>query len=133
MAEIEDTGKVWFQGAFRPEYALRVKNKVFVPGMEDGDLIDCRVRDNALVVDLHDSEKDKRILRRFCLDLLAATPASLFNGFEKTPHADVQVVTSKDSGVEEHIVEGDSYRAESVAGMDSATFYERYADFLTNG
>jgi hypothetical protein len=131
MAEIKDTGKVWFQGAFRPEYALRVDNKVFVPGMEEGDSIDCRVVDNVLIVDLHDRKREKRTLRRFSLDLPAATPASLFNGFEKTQHADVQVVTYKDSGMEELILVGDSYRTESVANMDSETFYQRFKGFRT--
>jgi hypothetical protein len=130
MAEIKDTGKVWFQGAFRPEYALRVENKVFVPGMEESATIDCRVMDNTLIVDLHDQKREKRTLRRFSLDMPAITPASLFNGFEKTQHADVQVVTYKDSGVEEHIVAGDSYRTDSVAGMPFETFYQRFTNFL---
>jgi len=130
MAEIKDKGKVWFQGAFRPEYALRVENKVFVPGMKESDTIDCRVMDNTLVVDLHDQNIEKRTLRRFNLDLSATTPASLFNGFDKTQHADIQVVTYKDSGVEEHIVAGDSYRTESVASMTFETFYQRFTDFL---
>lgn len=133
MAEIKDTGKVWFQGAFRPEYALRVENKVFVPGMEEGDSIDCRVIGNVLIVDLHGRKREKRVFRRFSLDLPAATPASLFNGFEKTQHADVQVVTYRDSGVEEHIVEGNSYRTDSVADMNSETFYQRFKDFRTKG
>jgi hypothetical protein len=133
MAEIKDTGKVWFQGAFRPEYALRVENKVFVPGMEEGDIIDCRVMDNALVVDLHDRKREKRTLRRFSLELPATTPASLFNGFEKTQHADVPVVTYKDPGVEEHIVEGDSYRTDLIDGMPLQTFYQRFKDVRSEG
>jgi hypothetical protein len=133
MAEIKDTGKVWFQGAFRPEYALRVENKVFVPGMEEGDSIDCRVIGYVLIVDSHDRKREKRTLRRFSLDLPAATPASLFNGFEKTQHADVQVVTYKDSGVEENIVEGDSYRTGSIANMDFDTFCQWSTDCLKKG
>jgi hypothetical protein len=126
MAQIEDTGKVWFQGAFRPEYALRVENKVFVPGKEDGDAIDCKVIGDTLVVDLHDRKRERRTLRRFPLELPAATPASLFNGFEKTRHADVKVVTYRDTGIKERVVEGEAYRAESVADMDADTFYQRF-------
>lgn len=128
MAEIKDTGKVWFQGAFRPEYALRVDSKVYIPGMEEGDTIDCRVIGNILVVDLHTPKEEKRTLRRFSLDLPATTPASLFNGFEKTQHADVSVVTYKDSRVEEYIVKGDSYRTNSVANMTFETFFQKFAD-----
>ncbi len=133
MAEIKDTGKVWFQGAFRPEYALRVESKVYVPGMADNDSIDCRVVDNTLIVDLHNRKRERRTLRSFNLDLPAATPASLFNGFENTQHADIKVVTYRDSGMEELIVEGDSYRTDSVAGMNSETFYQRFTDFLKKG
>ncbi|GJL78223.1 MAG: hypothetical protein NPINA01_12120 [Nitrospinaceae bacterium] len=130
MADIKDTGKVWFPGAFGPEYALRVEDKVFVPGKEADHSIDCRVEENFLIVDLHDQKKEKRTLRRFSLDLPATTAATLFNGFENTKHADVQVVTYKDSGVEETIVAGDSYRTDSIASMDSESFFQRFAGVL---
>ena len=129
MAEIKDTGKVWFPGAFGPEYAVRVEDKVFVPGRGENDTIDYRLIGNYLVVDLHDERKEERTLRSFSLDLPTTTPATLFNGFEKTKHADVHAVTYKDPGVEEYIVRGDTYRTDSIARMGSKTFYQRFTDF----
>ena len=129
MAKIEDTGKVWIPGAFGTEYAVRVDDKVFVLGKGENDTLDHRVMGNTLYVDLHDKKGQQRILRCFPLDLPPITPATLFNGFEKTKHADINVVTNKDSGVKEHIVKGDSYRRDSISGMDSETFYQRFSDF----
>lgn len=130
MAEIKDIGKVWFPGAFGPEYAVRVEDQVFVPGKGERHNVDCRVIDGHLVVDLHDTKKRERTLRRFPLELAPATSATLFNGFEKTKHADVQVVTYRDSGVEETIVAGDAYGADSVDVMDFESFYKRIVNSL---
>ena len=130
MAKIEDTGKVWFPGAFGPEYAVRVDDRVFVPGKAENQSIDCRVIGDHLVVDLHDTKKPERILRRFPLNAPPNQTATLFNGFEKTKHADVQVVTYKDSGVEETTVAGDTYNAGSFAGMEFEVFYKSVVDSL---
>ena len=123
MANIEDTGKVWFKGTFGPEYAVRVGGEVFVPGKGENDSVECRVMDNALWVDLHNEKAGKRVAKRFFLDLPATTPATLFNGFEKTQHADVLVVTYKDPNVEEFIVSGEVYRSESIADMEPGVFF----------
>ncbi len=128
MATIEDTGKVWFKGAFGPEYAVRVGDKVFVPGKGGNDTVACRVEDNVLGVDLHDAKKGKRIGRYFSLELPTTTPATLFNGFEKTKHADVMVVSYKDSGVKECIVEGEAYRKASISTMELETFFQWLID-----
>jgi len=128
MANIEDTGKVWFKGAFGPEYAVRVGDKVFVPGKSKNDKVECRVVDNVLNVDLHNKTEGERVCRRFHLDLLPTTPATLFNGFEKTKHADVRVVTYKDEGVEEVAISGDIYRKESIANMEPETFFQWLTD-----
>jgi len=124
MLTIEDSGKVWFKGAFGPEYAVRVGDKVFVPGKGENHTVDCRVADNALWVDLHDKKAGKRVGRRFHLDLPTTTPATLFNGFEKTRHADVRVVTYMDEGVEDDAISGDIYRNESIAGMGPEVFFQ---------
>ena len=79
-------------------------------------------------VDLHDKKKCKRVGRRFPLDLPTTTPATLFNGFEKTRHADVRVVTYKDASVEEFIISGDVYRNESIAGMELEIFFQWLSD-----
>ncbi len=128
MVTIEDTGKVWFKGKFGPEYAVRVGNKVYVPGKSENDTVDYRVVDNALCADLHDKKAGKRVGRRFRLDLPTTTAATLFNGFEKTKHADVMVVTYKDTGVEEYAVQGDVYQNESIAGMEPETFFQWLTD-----
>ncbi|MFQ5449881.1 MAG: hypothetical protein ACE5E9_04595 [Nitrospinaceae bacterium] len=124
MPKIEDTGKVWIPGSFSPEYAVRVDQKVFVPGKSEEDTIACWVAGNHLCVDLHDPGREKRAARRFSLDLSPATAAALFNGFEKTRHGDVPVVTHGDAGVEEYSVEGKIYRRDSIGSMTSAQFWE---------
>jgi hypothetical protein len=128
MRTIEDTGKVWFKGTFGPEYAVRVGDKVYVPGKGENDTMDCRVIDNTLWTDLHDKKSGKRVGRRFPLDLPSTTPATLFNGFEKTQHADVMVVTYKDGGVEEITICGETYKNESIAGMEPETFFQWLKD-----
>ncbi len=127
MAKIEDTGKVWFPGKFSPEYAIRVDSTVFVPGGEKDEAIHCWVETDSLYADLHDEKSARRTLRRFALNLTPSTPAALFNGFEKTKHADVLVVTHKAAGVEEFFIEGEAYNKESIDVMDSKTFRDHLA------
>ena len=128
MARIEDTGKVWFKGAFGPEYAVRVGDTVFVPGRGENDTMECRVVENTLCVDLHNKSTGRRTGRHFPLDLPTTTPATLFNGFEKTRHADVMVVTHKDRGVKEVIVQEEVYRKEAIADMESDNFFQWLTD-----
>ncbi len=128
MASIEDTGKVWFKGKFGPEYAIRVGDKVFVPGKKENDIVDCHVEDDTLWADLQDNKAGKRTGRRFPLNLPATTPATLFNGFENTKHADVMVVTHQDKGVEEFTVSGEDYRLEAISDMAPDTFLQWLKD-----
>lgn len=128
MAIIEDTGKVWFKGAFGPEYALRVGDKVFVPGKGENDILDCLIINNSLCVDLHDTKAGKRIGRYFPMDLPAGIKATLFNGFENTRHADVLMVTYKDEGVREVTVDGEDYRKESISAMETQRFFKWITD-----
>jgi hypothetical protein len=128
MAKIDDTGKVWFKGAFGPEYAVRVGDKVFVPGKGENDTIKCLVGEVNLFVDLHNEKTGSRIGRYFCLVLPTTTPATLFNGFENTKHADVLVVTYKDEGVREVAVQGEVYREEAISGMASEKFFQWLTD-----
>jgi hypothetical protein len=124
MTEIDDTGKVWIKGKFSPEYALRVGTKVIVPGEQEDDKLTTWVSDNALWTDIHCPEQKRRILRKFALDLAATTPATLFNGFTKTKHADVEVITSADSGVREVKLEGEEYVSHHLEKLDSQQFLE---------
>lgn len=128
MAKIDDTGKVWFKGAFGPEYAIRVGDKVFVPGKEENDTVNCLVENSFLCVDLHNEKAGSRMGKYFSLNLPTTTPATLFNGFENTKHADVVVVTYKDEGVREVAVQGDVYREEEVSGMASEVFFQWLTD-----
>ncbi len=128
MASIEDTGKVWFKGAFGPEYALRVGDKVFVPGKGENDTVEYRVLENTLCIDLHNKKTGTRTGRHFPLDLPTTTPATLFNGFEKTQHADVKVVTYKDEGVKEVTIREEVYRKEAIADMTVEIFFQWLTD-----
>jgi hypothetical protein len=132
MASIEDTGKVWFKGAFGPEYAVRVGDKVFVPGKGENDTVNCLVRDNVLCIDLHNKKKGLRVGKFFSLNLPTTTPATLFNGFEKTKHADVAVVTYKDEGVKEVVVPEEVYGKETISDMESEHFFNWLTDYQQN-
>jgi hypothetical protein len=124
MAEIDDTGKVWIKGKYSTEYALRVGTTVIVPGKQEEDKITAWVSDNALWTDLHCPEQKRRILRKFLMNLPATTHASLFNGFTKTKHADVQVITFTDSGVEELKLDEEDYVSHQLEKLDSLGFLE---------
>ena len=124
MADIDDTGKVWIKGEFSTEYAVRIGTAVIVPGQQEDDKLTVWISDNTLFADLHCPEQNRRILRKFSLDLPAKTHATLFNGFTKTKHADVMVVTPNDRGVEELKLEGDDYSFHHLEKLDSQRFLE---------
>ncbi len=124
MAEIYDTGKVWIRGRIKPEYAVRVGERVFVPGKEDSDDINCWVEGEFLCVDLHDKNGERRVARKISLNASANAPGALFSGFEKTNHADVMVVTAGEDGVEEFVVEGANYRNGNIKELNSQKFCE---------
>ena len=128
MAKIDDTGKVWFKGAFGPEYAVRVGDKVFVPGKGENDAVTCLVGDGILFVDLHNETTASRVGKYFSLDLPTTIPATLFNGFENTKHADVSVVTYKNEGVREVNVQGEVYREEEISIMATEIFFQWLTD-----
>ena len=51
---------------------------------------------------LHYPEKQIRVFRRFSLDLVPKSHGTLFNGFTKTKHADINAITYRDDEVEEY-------------------------------
>ena len=59
MRSIQDKGKVWFPGSSGPVFALRVEETVFVPGMEEGEIIEYWIDREFLCVDLHDVKGKK--------------------------------------------------------------------------
>ena len=100
---------MWIRGQVGTTFAVKVDEKVFIPGQEEDQSIDYWMEGEFLCVDLHGLDKNIRIARRFPLNLEATHPATLFNGFNKTKHADVKVVTYEDKGVAEKIFTGEEY------------------------
>ena len=109
MKNIDDEGKIWLKGSEKPEYGVRVGNLYFITGKEDSETISSFIYQNYLFVDLDNKEKKYRIFRRFSLDLVPEIPGTLFNGFEKTKHADIKVVTYRDNRVESFKIDGENY------------------------
>jgi len=124
MAEILDTGKVWLRGRPGTAFAIKVDDKVFVPGSEENQTLDYWVNDECLCVDAHDLNQNIRVARKFPLDLPPTHPATLFNGFNKTKHADVKVILNEDPGILERVFEGAEYEKMGVAAMARKEFWE---------
>ncbi len=125
MAEIQDDGKVWIRGQSGTAFAVKVDEKVYVPGQENGQSIETWLEGEFLCVDLHSPDRQIRIARRYPLNLEATHPASLFNGFKKTRHADVRVITFEDDGVAEKVFKGDDYLQEDIQGLSRETFWHK--------
>ena len=125
MPEIKDSGKVWMRGKTGTSFAVKVDEKVFVPGQEDGQSIEYWLEENCLCVDLHNAVQGIRIARRFPLELEAVHPATLFNGFNKTKHADVKIVNYTDEGVAEKIFRNEDYQDSGVQNMSRNVFWQR--------
>ena len=122
--KLEDSGKIWFPGTFAPETAVRIGKYIFVLGKKEEQSVDYWVKDNYLCVDLHNRKSKIRIARRFCLDMVPSTPATLFGGFEKTKHADVRVVTHRDEGVENWHLSGVDYEKADAATINGHEFWK---------
>jgi hypothetical protein len=123
MPEIKDTGKVWLRGQFGTVFAVKVDEQVFVPGQEDGQSIDYWLEGDFLCVDLHDRDQNIRIARLFPMSLEATHPATLFNGFNKTKHADVKVIVCEDEGVAEKIFKDEDY--DDIQNLTPDAFWKR--------
>ena len=123
MPEIKDYGKVWIRGEPTTSFAVMVDDRVFVPGLKEGQSIDFWLEGDRLCVDLHNPKEQTRIARQFPLIMKPSHPATLFNGFEKTRHADVLVATYKDEGVKEKIFKSDMYQKEKLGSMDRNSFW----------
>ena len=106
-------------------FAVKVDDRVFVPGQEVGQSIDYWLEGDSLCVDLHEPDRNLRIARRFPLDLEATHPATLFNGFDRTKHADVHVVTFEDEGVGEMVFRDEEYRKRNLESLSRQTFWQQ--------
>jgi hypothetical protein len=125
MEETQDSGKVWCKGFVRPIHALRIENKIFATGKSEDQTIEYWVDDSVLCVDLNEPEKKIRVAKKFPLDLDPTIPGTLFNGFTRTKHADVLIVTSEQDRVEEETVSGETYREGQYDSMDSKEFWDK--------
>ena len=124
MPEIKDNGKVWIRGKPGTSFAVKVDEKVFVPGQEEGQSIEYWLEENFLCVDLHGPDQNTRIARRFPLSLEATHPASLFNGFNKTKHADLKVITYEDEGVAGKTFKDEEYTEGNIQSMSRDAFWQ---------
>lgn len=124
MASVRDTGKIWIPGKVRPEFAVRVDDRIIAPGKSEDQVIDYWLEGDVLCVDLHEPGK-LRIARRFNLNLDPTVKATLFSGFELTKHADVNVVTHQSAGVDECILEGVHYQEGKIKNLSSHEFWIR--------
>ena len=126
MVEICDSGKIWCKGSPQPIHAVRVGNKIFATGKEESQIIACWVDGEVLCVALH--EPGVRSARKFPLYLEPTLSGTLFNGLTLTKHADVSIVSSKQNGVEEKIVSGETYKTGQYDSMYSADFWNKVWD-----
>jgi hypothetical protein len=124
MSEIKDTGKVWMKGSIGTAHAVRIDDKIFATGKKEGQYIDLWINDEGLCIDLHDSKLAERTARIIPLDTPASLPGTLFNGFEKTKHADVLIVSADSEGVEEKKVSGEEYQEGNYGILNRLVFWQ---------
>jgi hypothetical protein len=124
MSEIKDTGKVWMRGAVSTANAVRIDDKVFATGQKEGQNIDIWINNEELCVDLHDLKLAERTARLIPLDTPASLPGTLFNGFEKTKHADILIVPVDSEGVKQKTVSGKEYQEGNYNVLDRLIFWQ---------
>lgn len=125
MEETQDSGKVWCKGFARPVHALRIENKIFATGKSEDQTIEYWVDEGFLCIDLNEPKKEIRVAKKFPLDLDPTISGTLFNGFNRTKHADVLIVSSEQDRIEEKIVSGETYRRGQYGSMDSKEFWDK--------
>ncbi len=125
MEEIQDSGKVWCKGFASPVHALRIENKIFATGKSEDQTIECWVDKNVLCLDLHDPGQGTRVAKKFPLDLEPTLSGTLFNGFTRTKHADVLIVSHDQDRIEEEVISGEAYRLGQYDSMVSKEFWDK--------
>jgi hypothetical protein len=123
MEEIQDSGKVWCKGFVGPAHALRIENKIFATGKSKDQTIECWVDEGVLCVDLNDPKLENRVAKKFPLDLEPTLSGTLFNGFTRTKHADVLIVSPNQDRIEEEVISGETYRVGQYDSMCSRDFW----------
>ncbi len=124
MSEIKDTGKVWMKGSVGTAHAVRVDDKVFATGQKEGQSVDLWLDNEGLCIDLHNSKLGERTARFIPLDTPATSHGTLFNGFEKTKHADILIVSADSEGIKEKTVSGKEYQEGDFSVLDRLTFWQ---------
>ncbi len=124
MSEIKDTGKVWMKGSVGTAHAVRVDDKVFATGQKEGQNVDLWLDNDGLCLDLHDSKLGERTARFIPLNTPATLHGTLFNGFEKTKHADILIVPTDGEGTKEKSVSGKEYQEGGFNALDRLTFWK---------
>ena len=125
MEEIQDSGKVWCKGFAGPAHALRIENKIFATGKSEDQTIECWVDEGVLCVDLNDPGPGIRVAKKFPLDLEPTLSGTLFNGFTRTKHADVLIVSHNQDRIKEEIISGETYRIGQYDSMSSREFWDK--------
>ena len=123
MTVIKDTGKVWIKGSVGPVHAVRIDDTIFATGKKEDQNIELWIKDKGLCLDLHNSKKGERTARFIPLDIKPTLSGTLFNGFEKTKHADVLIVASDANQTKEISISGEQYQAGGFNNLDSKNFW----------
>ncbi len=124
MAEIKDTGKVWIKGSAGPVHAVRVDDKIIATGQGEGQSVELWIENNGLCLDFHNLKQGERTARFIPLNTTPSLPGTLFNGFEKTKHADVLIVASDSEGTKEKSISAEEYQEGDFNRLDSRTFWK---------
>lgn len=125
MKEIQDSGKVWCKGFAGPAHALRIESKIFATGKSEDQIIQFWVDEGVLCVDLNDPGPGIRVAKKFPLDLEPTLSGTLFNGFTRTKHADVLIVSPDQERIKEEIISGETYRIGQYDSMSSREFWDK--------
>ena len=122
MEEIKDIGKVWIKGSVGPVHAVRIDDTIFATGKNEDQNIEIWIN-KGLCLDLHNFKKGERTARFIPLYIKPTLFGTLFNGFEKTKHADVLIVASDGIQIKEISISGEQYQAGGFNNLDSKKFW----------
>jgi hypothetical protein len=112
------------KGSVGTAYAVRVDDKVFATGQKEGQSVDLWLDNEGLCVDLHDPKLGERTARFILLNTTATLNGTLFNGFEKTKHADVLIVSADSEEIKKKSVSGKEYQEGGFKFLDRLTFWQ---------
>ena len=124
MAEIKDAGKVWIKGSVGPVHAVRIDEKFFATGKKEDQSVELWIKNQGLCLDLHNSKTGERTARFIPLNIKSTLLGTLFNGFEKTKHADILIVASDGNQTKEISVSGEEYQEGGFKTLDAQTFWQ---------